>query len=218
MIRPRDNRFELLVFDWDGTLSDSVGHILAAIRHAIDSLSLEARADEQIQNSIGLGMREAILHLYPRMGEDTIKQVADRYRAHWLASSKTDLFPGAAELIASLHREGYYLAIATGKSRRGLDRALHETGLMSFFHATRCADETCSKPHPQMLQEIMDSLGISPKNTVMIGDTEHDMKMAHNAGVTAIAANYGSQSAQRLLAFGPMAGIDSLLELPSLLR
>lgn len=210
-------RFQLLVFDWDGTLSDSLSQIVETLQNMIAVLQLEQRSDEELRNIIGLGLDEGMSLLYPDLTASQRIELTQSYQHHYRAMSTQTgprLYAGIRETIQLLHRQGYFLAVATGKSRRGLDRALEETDLKRYFHATCCADEAFSKPHPQMLEEIMDELTISPRQTLMIGDSEYDLLMATNAGVNAAAVNYGAHDAQRLLEFKPLKCFDNLEDLP----
>lgn len=212
--RPRS--YQLLVFDWDGTLSDSLRFIVAAVRGAIRDMDLPARDEDEIRGIIGLGLFDASNRLFPGMSEPDCHRLAENYRQHYriLAADPVPLYPGAAEIIPALHEQGYMLAVATGKSRRGLNQALGDSGLSRYFALTRCADETFSKPHPQMLEELMDLAGVSAAETLMIGDSEHDMQMARNAGVEAVALAHGALPASRLLEFQPVACFEALHELP----
>lgn len=212
--------YQLLVFDWDGTLMDSVARIVACIQAAILDLELDPRTDNQVRNIIGLGLHEAITTLYPGSDEVFAQRMSERYRHHFLSADPTPmtLFPGSYEVITRLYEEGYWLAVATGKGRHGLDLVLEETGLGDFFHATRCADETFSKPHPQMLQEIMDVLGIESVDTLMIGDSEYDLQMAANAKTHSLGVSYGVHSVDRLLEHNPLACLDAITELPTWLE
>lgn len=207
--------YKLIVFDWDGTLMDSVARIVACMRAALLDLGLPERDEEALKNVIGLGLREALTQLYPHGDDDIYAALTDRYRHHFLDANDTPsaLFEGAESLISRLHGAERHLAIATGKARAGLDRALQETALAGYFHTSRCADETASKPHPLMLHEIMDETAIEPDQTLMIGDTEYDMLMARNAGVDALAVSYGVHARDRLLQCGPLACVDSVSEL-----
>ena len=210
------NRFSLLVFDWDGTLSDSLQHIVNSIRYAIKKLGLPEKPEETIKSIIGLGLEEALQRLCPGIDALQSKNMASYYREHYASSTANNisLFPGAAEIIKLLHANGHELAVATGKSRRGLDKALQDSGLDEFFHYSRCADETFSKPHPQMLEDIMDILHARPERVLMIGDSEHDLQMAKNAGVCSAAVTYGAQDKEYLLKFEPLTCFNSLNELP----
>lgn len=208
-------RFNLLVFDWDGTLMDSEARIVACIQAAIGDLALEPRDVASIRNIIGLGLHEAISTLYPGSGSTLHEAMTDRYRYHFLTANPTrsELFPGAEETVRGLSQAGFLLAVATGKGRRGLDKVLEETGLGQYFHATRCSDETFSKPHPQMLEELMDELGVEPNETLMIGDTEYDMQMATNARTYSLAVSYGVHEKERLLRHSPLHCLDAIDEL-----
>lgn len=204
--------FELIVFDWDGTLMDSEARIVTCIQAAFRDLGLPEPVREVARDVIGLGLEEAMELLLP-MGDAGLRtEVALRYRRHFLGGdqSPSELFPGARETLDWMTGQGYRLAVATGKSRVGLNKSLAETGLGDVFHATRTADETFSKPHPQMLLELMDELGARAQETLMIGDTEYDLQMANNAGVRSLAVCYGVHSPDRLLACEPLACLDSL--------
>jgi phosphoglycolate phosphatase len=208
-------RFNLLVFDWDGTLMDSEASIVVCMQAAISDLGCEPRDANSIRNIIGLGLREAIDCLYPGTDDAFLKAMVDRYRYHFLGGSEhhSELFPGAAQTIRELSEAGYLLAVATGKGRRGLDMVLQKTGLGQYFHTTRCADESFSKPHPQMLEAVMDELGAEPGKTLMIGDTEYDMQMASNAGTHSLAVSYGVHEKERLMQHGPLHCLDAIAEL-----
>lgn len=207
--------FDLLVFDWDGTLMDSEARIVACLRSAIEDLELEARDDNSLKNIIGLGLAEAINMLYPGSDESLHKAMVDRYRYHFLTANPTssELFEGAEQTLRNLAEAGYLLAVATGKGRAGLDKVLEETGLGEYFHATRCSDETFSKPHPLMLEQLMDELGAEPSATLMIGDTEYDMQMANNARTSALAVSYGVHDKERLMQHNPLHCLDAIDEL-----
>jgi phosphoglycolate phosphatase len=210
----RQNSFELIVFDWDGTLMDSAAAIVASLQGACRDLDLPVPSDEQARYIIGLGLHDALSCILPGVDASQYPRVADRYRHHFLVlDGGTTLFPGIAEVVAALHGAGYQLAIATGKSRRGLGRALDATGLAPYFHASRCADEGHSKPHPGMLQAVMRQLGARIDRTLMIGDTTHDLDMARAAGVAAVGVTYGAHSHDALLARGPLACLASVAEL-----
>ncbi len=213
-------RLELLVFDWDGTLMDSEARIVDCVRRAIADVGAEPRGADQIRDIIGLGLREAVLRLYPQAEEGFVEAMSCAYRGHFLGddAAASVLFPGARTVVERLFTEGYRLAVATGKGRRGLDKALSATGLGIWFHASRCADETRSKPHPQMLTELMEALEVPPERTLMIGDTVYDLEMAHNAGARGLAVSYGVHPLARLFDQGPAGHIDALGELPAWLE
>lgn len=205
-----------LIFDWDGTLMDSVMHIVASLRHAINALGLESRTEHEMKNIIGLGMREAIYALYPdQQTEEFAARFTAEYRQHFFTDhAPQQLFDGVCETLGLLQQRGYYLTIATGKSRRGLDQVLTETGVGKFFQYSRCADETRSKPHPQMLHEILQQLNIEPQQALMIGDTEYDMEMARHAGVHPMGVSYGVHEPGRLQKYQPVHILNSIVELP----
>jgi phosphoglycolate phosphatase len=198
-------RFELIVFDWDGTLMDSAGAIVASIQAAARDLGLAPPPDERARHVIGLGLGEALRHALPELEDERHVELADRYRHHYLAQDhELTLFDGAEDLVRALGETGHLLAIATGKSRKGLDRALGHSGLGQLFQATRCADECHSKPHPQMLEELMDEFGVGPEATLMIGDTTHDLLMAKNAGTAAVGVVYGAHPPEVLAEAAPL--------------
>jgi phosphoglycolate phosphatase len=204
--------FELIVFDWDGTLMDSAARIVASLRAAGQDVGFEDLSDAGFRNVIGLGLQEAIRALYPAISDEELWQYADRYRHHFLESCPMpeQLFDGVHEILASLHQQPVMLAVATGKSRKGLDRALRHTDCSRYFQATRCADETTSKPHPQMLLELIEELGAKPESTLMIGDTEYDMEMAQRAGTASLAVTYGAHESHRLAQYQPLASLDTV--------
>lgn len=205
---------KLLVFDWDGTLMDSEAQIVACMQAAIGDLALEPRDRDEVKNIIGLGLHEAVASLYPQADESLVGAIADRYREHWLGGDRQSLlFPGVEETLQLLKDAGFRLAVATGKGRHGLDKVLRETGLTGLFDATRCSDETRSKPHPLMLEQIMAELRQAPADTAMIGDTEYDMEMARNARAHPIAVSYGVHDWSRLQRHAPLTCLDRITEL-----
>lgn len=212
-------RFELLVFDWDGTLVDSAGHIVASLQAAFRDLYLPVPDPQAARHVIGLGLQDALAYLNPGLESSRYGEVADRYSAHFLAGHEDiELFPMVEEGIPALNRDGYLLAVATGKSRRGLDRALHSTALAAHFHASRCADEGFPKPHPDMLETLMHLLGVTRERTLMIGDTTHDLQMAANAGVPAVGLSYGAHPREELERLAPLACVGSFAELMQWLK
>lgn len=212
-----NGRYELIVFDWDGTVMDSADRIVTGVQAAVAELGLPPRSPEAIRNIIGLALREAIATLYPEFDTATVDRVVHGYRRHYLASASTPapapLFDGAGETLRALHDAGYLLGVATGKGRRGLEQNLAESGLGDLFHATRCADDAPSKPHPGMLEQLMEVLGATPDRTLMVGDTVYDLEMARNAGADAVAVSYGVHGRERLEAAGPLAHLDRLPDL-----
>lgn len=207
--------YNLVVFDWDGTLMDSEARIVSCLQAAARDLDVAVPSEGASREVIGLGLSEAMAKLFAAEASVTHERLALRYREHFLVlnQSRSQLFPGVRETLAALRAADYFLAVATGKSRRGLDRELEETGLSYLFHATRCADETFSKPHPQMLLEVIDELGAVPAATLMVGDTEYDMQMAANAGTAALGVAYGVHTPDRLMATGALATLDRIDEL-----
>lgn len=206
-------RYRLLVFDWDGTIIDSASTIAQCIRLAAADLWLDVPTMEQARHVIGLGLHDALRAAVPGLAAERTADFVARYREHFRArEDEMGLFGGMRELIAALSSERS-LGIATGKSRRGLDRALDASGLRPYFSASRCADETEPKPHPAMLRELMQELGVAADNALMIGDTSHDMDMARAAGVDALAVTYGAHPEQGLRACEPRACVASVAEL-----
>ncbi len=210
---PRDLR--LLVFDWDGTLMDSVGTIVACTQATLSELGLPLPAEPVIRATIGLGLRETVERLHPGCDAALFQRVVACYRAHWQGTYRDLplLFPEVLDLLEALSGGGYLLAIATGKSRRGLEHALDKSGLAGRFHATRTADEALSKPHPQMLWELLEELGARPGEALMVGDTTHDLEMAKSAGVGALAVASGTQPREELERLGPLACFERVGEI-----
>lgn len=212
-------KYELIVFDWDGTLLDSAGAIVRSIQAACADLDLPVPDDARARHVIGLGLADAMRHAVPDLRPEDTQAMVDRYRFHYLSGDHAlTLFPGVPEMLARLHEAGHLLAIATGKSRLGLERALDHSGLRPLFHASRCADECHSKPHPQMLDELSAEFGVHPASTVMIGDTSHDLLMARNAGVDALAVTYGAHPHDHLLDHAPLACLHDVAELDAWLK
>lgn len=208
------NRFELLVFDWDGTLMDSAEAIIASIQLSCRDLGLPVPERERAAHVIGLGLKDALSYAVPELPTSDYGKLAERYRYHYLARDPDiELFPGMREMLIALKEKGHMLAVATGKSRAGLERVFEATQLKQYFDSSRCADETHSKPHPAMLQELMQELLVAPEATLMIGDTGHDLQMAVSAGVAALAVSYGAHARDSLTAFNPLACIDTPQEL-----
>ena len=213
------SQYQLIVFDWDGTLMDSTGHIVQCMRQAISQLGFSPLTDRAISHIIGLGLNEAAQALYPNISTQDVKQLANTYREIWLSSPpNSPLFDNASNLIHTLSKQNLFLGIATGKSRSGLNKVLARTHLESLFHATRCADECHSKPHPQMIEELMDYCGVTPKETLMIGDTEYDLQMAHNAGADALAISHGAHDIKTLHACQPRDIVDNLYQVEQWLK
>ena len=212
-------RFEMIVFDWDGTLMDSAGAIIASIQASCSDLGLPVPERERAAHVIGLGLKDALSYAVPELPPADYGKLAERYRHHYLARDPDiELFPGMREMLFALKEQGYVLAVATGKSRVGLNRVLEATQLKQCFDSSRCADETHSKPHPAMLQELMQELLVAPEATLMIGDTGHDLQMAVSAGVAALAVSYGAHPRESLTAFNPIACIDAPQDLAPWLK
>lgn len=213
------NRFKLLVFDWDGTLIDSIERIVTSLQYASRELGGVSLKSDKARRVIGLGLREAIEQLHPQFDEDESESYAACYRQHFLFDSKVPepLFDGVEDMLQQLISDRYTLAIATGKSRTGLDRAIQNHKLDHYFTTTRCADESRSKPHPEMLNSILAELDTHAHDAVMIGDSEHDMLMAGNAGVDAIGISQGVEAAKSLLSYNPLACLDNIKDLSDFL-
>lgn len=212
-------RFDLIVFDWDGTLMDSAACIASALRAACGDLGFAVPSDRDARYIIGLGLHDALAHVLPGVPVTHYPAVVERYRHHFTAGDGgTTLFPGVAELLTELRESGHQLAVATGKSRRGLERALSTTGLTELFHATRCGEEGLPKPHPQMLEWLMRELNVSAERTLMVGDTTHDLAMAQSAHVPALAMSHGAHSIDDLLALQPLACLENCAELRAWLQ
>lgn len=202
-------QYDLIVWDWDGTLADSTGMITRAVVKAAEQAGLPPLTPEAASSIIGLGLRESIETLYPGISDEQARVLATNYNINYFASeSEILLFDGAADTIKALNRHGFKLAVATGKSRRGLNLALEHTQLRNYFHATKTVDECFSKPHPQMLDELMDHLVVLPERTLMIGDTSYDLEMAKNAGVDAIGVTYGAQKPDVWQGLNPVQQFD----------
>ena len=212
-------RFELIVFDWDGTLIDSAAAIVDCIQSACRDLGLRVPDEERAAHVIGLGLADALSYAVPGLPESEYGRVAERYRYHFLLRDpQIPLFDGTQEMLAELHARGHLLAIATGKSSKGLNRALETTGVGRFFASSRCADQCASKPAPDMLHELIGELAVPAASTLMIGDTVHDLQMAANAGVAAVAVTHGAHPRDKLAALDPVACVDSTDELLQWLR
>lgn len=210
-----NHQAKLIVFDWDGTLMDSVAHIVSSLQTAITELNLEPKSDNDIKNIIGLGLKEAFLALYPQANTNELVELTASYRKRFFQQQEnpSELFPGARELIECLLQQDYLLAIATGKGRHGLDKVLKETGFEQYFPITRCADESHSKPHPQMILDIIDFYDVDSSETIMVGDTEYDLQMANNAAANSVGVTYGVHEKQRLLDCKPLALVNNVNEL-----
>ncbi len=207
--------YKLLIFDWDGTVIDSASRIISSMQSAARDCKLPVPTDAAVMNIIGLGLPEAIRILIPEISDDGIDQMRLRYGHHFLGenTTPTPLFAGAQKTLESMHKKGMRMAVATGKSRRGLDRAFAQTGLAYVFETSRCADETVSKPDPLMLEEILAETGVDRSEAVMIGDTEYDLDMGRRAGMDVIAVSYGAHHIDRLKGFDPVLEVHNFPEL-----
>ncbi len=207
-------QFDLIVFDWDGTLFDSTALITRCIQAACADLGVPTPSDRDASYVIGMGLQEALQHAAPSLPPERYRELGLRYRHHYLARQhELLLFDGALALLGVLKERNHLLAIATGKSRLGLDEALAAVHLRGLFDATRTADKTASKPHPLMLLELMRELGTDPGRTLMIGDTTHDLQLAANAGTASVAVSYGAHEPEALAGLAPRHVAHSVAEL-----
>ncbi len=219
LVKQMAKRYDLIVFDWDGTVMDSTAIIAGSIQAACRDLKLPVPDDETARHVIGLSLVQALRHAVPDAPEEKYEQLAARYRHHFLSQNEAiPLFEQARETIVELHDAGYQLAVATGKNRNGLDHALESTRMGEYFHATRTADRSFSKPHPAMLLEIMDELDVQPERTLMIGDTTHDLQMAINAGVDAVGVTHGAHPEDQLRELKPVALLNDFAGLRAWFR
>lgn len=206
--------FDLIVFDWDGTISDSTGLIADCIQCAAQDLQLRVPTVEQAKHIIGLGLLQSTETLFPELSAADRARFAARFREHYVPRDhEAPLYPGIVDLLKSLAHPERFLAVATGKPRVGLERAFVHTGLKPHFHYTCCADEGFAKPHPDMLLKLMDYTSVAPQRTLMIGDTTHDLELAQNAEVAAVAVTYGAHPPQVLAARQARARVDSVAAL-----
>ena len=209
----RMRRFDLVVFDWDGTLSDSTGMIAECLQRACADLGLDVPDERSARQVIGLGLADTLRLVAPALPPERYPELTSAYRDHFLrGDSDVRLFSGVRELLDALRAAGYTLAVATGKSRRGLERALRQQSLADVFACTRCADEGNPKPHPDMLLHLMATLDVPPERTLMVGDTTHDVELARNAGVRALAVSFGAHSAADLRAAADVPVVPSIAE------
>lgn len=207
--------YELLIFDWDGTLADSIGRIVEAMNAAAERAGEAPSADAAVKGIVGLALSEAISVLYPHLDARQLEvfrqHYADIYTA--LDQQPSPLFDGVVESLEAFRGEGYRLAVATGKARRGLDRVLKANGWEGYFDITRAADETRGKPHPLMLEEILAHCQVEPGSALMVGDSAFDLQMASNAGMHSVAVGYGAMSLQALSEFGPQVCVEHFSQL-----
>lgn len=210
-------RYQAVIFDWDGTLMNSEARIVASVQHAAKFCGLPVLDYHESKQIIGLSLDKAVSTLYPEIEPGLVEQVSQAYTQHFLHESDVAMQPyhGAVEMLESLHARGFKLAVATGKSRKGLDAVLSQTGFESYFHITRTPVESASKPDPLMLTQILTHLELAVDQAVMVGDTTFDMQMAQTLGMPRIALSHGVHEIERLLPFDPVASFD---ELPALER
>ncbi len=209
------NRFDLIIFDWDGTLIDSIDWIARCLQNAANDTRHAIPDYQSAKDVIGLSIEKAIAALFPDANENEVNTLVGHYEKAYFSKkiSRDDLFTGVFDMLEALKKNGYLLAIATGKTREGLDEALHATGTVDLFSITRCADETQSKPHPKMLEEIMTHLRILPERVLMVGDSTHDLQMAINAGIASVGVASGSHEADQLLQYQPLHCLSNPTEL-----
>jgi len=211
---PRPRRFDLIVFDWDGTLFDSTALIVRCMQSACADIGVAVPSAERAAYVIGLGLHDALQHAVPGLPASRYPELGKRYRHHYLASQHDlVLFDGTLALLQALKKRNHWLAVATGKSRLGLDEALHDVQLKGMFDATRTADETAGKPHPLMLQQLMSQFGADPARTLMVGDTTHDLQLAINAGTASVAVSFGAHEPAAFAAFKPLHVAHSTADL-----
>jgi phosphoglycolate phosphatase len=210
----RTRRFDLIVFDWDGTLFDSTALIVRCIQGACADLGLAVPSDERAAYVIGLGLHDALQHAVPGLSPDRYPDLGRRYRHHYLARQhELVLFDGTLEMLQSLKARNHWLAVATGKSRRGLDEALDTVQLKGLFDGTRTADETAGKPDPLMLNQLMSEFGVEPERTLMVGDTTHDLQLARNAGAASVGVSFGAHASETFAALDPLHVAHSTADL-----
>lgn len=217
---PARAAYRLLVFDWDGTLVDSIGSIVSCMHATTDELGLPGIPEKTIRETIGLGLRETLEALLPEAGAEVHRRVVACYRDQWLGgwADRHPMIRGARETLEALDREGYQLAVATGKSRAGLARDLERFGVAELFLATRTPDEAPGKPHPGMVEGILEELGVRPAEALVVGDTPHDLRMAAGASTPAVAVASGSASREALVRLRPLALLEDVTELPGWLN
>ena len=215
----RPQQFDLIVFDWDGTLFDSTALIVRCIQDACVDLGLPMPSAERSAYVIGLGLRDALEHVVPELPPQRYGELAQRYRHHYIASQhELSLFQGTLDMLRELKSRHHWLAVATGKGRQGLNDALAHSELVGMFDGSRTADETASKPHPRMLLELIDQFGVRAERTLMIGDTTHDLLLARNAGTASVGVSFGAHDPAAFDAYSPLHVAHSTAELHAWLR
>ena len=208
-------KFDLIIFDWDGTLVDSIDWIVHCLQKSAGECGCNVPEQQAAKDIIGLSIQSAMEKLFPGIDQKTQEQLIACYSQEFFSKQITedDLFTGVNEMLVKFKQMGYFVAIATGKSRLGLDRAMKATGLGDFFHITRCADQTASKPQPDMLEEIIKEMAVGKDRAVMVGDSVHDMQMARNAGIASIAVSCGAHSSVQLQQYNPMFNLQQTRQL-----
>ena len=210
----RPQRFDLIVFDWDGTLFDSTALILHCIQEACRDIGAQVPTAQQAAYVIGLGLVDALRHAVPHLPPEQYPALGQRYKHHYATQQhRLSLFEGVLPMLQALKQRHHWLAVATGKGRKGLDDALAHAELVGVFDGTRTADETASKPDPRMLLELMRQFGVEPERTLMVGDTTHDLQLAANAGTHSLAVSYGAHEPEAFQAFAPVHVAHSAAEL-----
>ncbi len=210
----RIRQFDLIAFDWDGTLFDSTAIITRCIQDAVRDVGGTVPTDEAASYVIGLGLMQALAHAAPDVPQDKYPELGARYKYHYLQHlNDISMFKGVLPMLLELRAQGYLLAVATGKSRKGLDEALHAVELKGLFHASRTADETAGKPHPRMLHELMAELGVPAERVLRVGDTTHDLQLALNAGCASVGVSYGAHEPAAFEALQPRFIAHSVAEL-----
>jgi phosphoglycolate phosphatase len=214
MPHTRNRKFDLIAFDWDGTLFDSTATITRCIQAAVADVGGTVPTDEAASFVIGMALIPALAHAAPDVPKEKYPELGARYRHHYAAHQHDiSLFDGVLPMLESLKAEQYFLTVATGKSRAGLDEALGSADLQGLFHGSRTADETAGKPHPRMLLELMSEFGVAPDRTLMVGDTTHDLQLARNAGCASVAVSYGAHDTDDFAALGPLHVAHSVADL-----
>ncbi|MCB2017939.1 MAG: HAD-IA family hydrolase [Hydrogenophaga sp.] len=207
-------QFDLIAFDWDGTLFDSTSVIVRCIQDAVRDVGGTVPSDRSASYVIGMGLMQALAHAAPDVPPDRYPELGARYRLHYMAHQHDiSLFEGVLPMLHGLKKRHHWLAVATGKSRRGLDEALHSVALKGLFDGSRTADETAGKPSPMMLEQLMREFGVDPARTLMIGDTTHDLQMAINAGCPSVGVSYGAHEQDAFGEMSPLFVAHSVREL-----
>ncbi|MGR9100087.1 MAG: HAD-IA family hydrolase [Gammaproteobacteria bacterium] len=213
-------RYQLIIFDWDGTLIDSIDWIVSCLQNAAQECRLDVPDEAAARDIIGLSLKNAMARLFPDIDDEIQSRLLQSYSRHFFSRemSKRNLFSGVYDMLIELKSLGYQLGVATGKTRAGLQKALQLTETNDLFNATRCADETASKPDPRMLHEIIEQLDVDARNVLMVGDSTHDLQMAMNAGIDALAVSCGAHSSAILEKFNPLACLRQTADLLTIMR